>query len=353
MPLVRGLFSQPSVVAKSRTIVNVGGNGDCGFRSIAAGLIDNFIAFPHLNKTLLSKVLRRHFEYYPRHRPQMVGLATPNQLMDLVLKKVATPELIQSIAYTLRQFAVDEMIENPVKYPGAFVQHNEQTSPAEMRNSQTWIDESSISALAKTLDVPVEVRLITSGKELASPPLKYNSQANHSATNPSIVIELERQHYRPRLLNPDVFKSNVYESKPVLQPVNKAVADCDMPEILRKIAAEEKRTVAEFEGTRDLLTTMVGAGELTKKNLLDLYIKGMGTSDYLKGRVKYVDQEHQSDFFSRAIAQLPSHSPSQMHDDAIVAELVYALARAISVGHMRAEDVFTQMEAQQAGLSTK
>lgn len=344
----RPFFSNASVVETPRTIVNVGGDGDCGFRSIAAGLIDNFSAFPHLSKPLLHKVLQRHFAYYPQHRPQMLALETPSQLMARVLKKVNMPELIQSLAYTLRQLAVDEMVKNPARYPGAFVQHNEQTSPAKMRQARTWIDESSICALAQSLDLPIHVRVVTRGKELAPPPLTYNAQAKHAATNPTIVIELERQHYRPRLINPDLFKSNVYDSKSRLSPIQVDVVDRDIPEILKEIAEVEKRTIEVFESTRDRLTTMVSAGELTKKNLLDLYIKGIKTSDYLLGRVKHIDQEYQTDFFSRAIAQLPSHSPSQPHEDAMVAELVHALARAISIGDMRAEEVFTQVEEQQS-----
>lgn len=343
----RQFFLTSSVDQLSRSVVNVGGQGDCGFRAIAAGLIDNFNVFPRLNKPLLQKVLQSHLSYYPQHRPLIQSLEDPRQLMAQVLRRIDMSELIPSMAYTLRQLAVDEMVKNPAQYPGAFVQNNEHTSPAEMRCSRTWIDESSISALAYALDLPIDVRVIIKGKELAASPLKYNANVKSSITNPTVVIELERQHYRPCLVKPEAFKSNVYDSKPPLSPVQMNIVDRDMQEILQEIAEVEKHMLETFERTRDRLITMVEAGELTKKNLLDLYIKGISTSDYLQGRVKHVDQEYHADFFSRAIAQLPNHSSSQSCDDAIVAELVHALSRAISIGDMRAEDVFTQVDAQQ------
>lgn len=350
MPMARRFFPQQVVTPTSRTTVNVGGNGDCGFRSIAAGLVDNFFTHPHLNKTLLNHILQRHFIYYPVHRPNLSEEETPHQLMSRLLKKVTMSELIQTMAYTLRQLAVDEMVKNPVQYPGAFVQNHEHTSPAEMRQPQTWIDESSISALANALNLPIRVRLISSGKELSSPPLTYHSQSRHATMNPPVVISLERGHYQPSLLNPRIFQSNVYDSKVQMSPVQTVVTDSDMPEILKKIAEAEARTVAAFESTRDCLTAMVTAGELTKSRLLEVYIKGIVSSDYLQGRMKQVDKEHQADFFSRAIADHPSHTITSKHDDAIVAELVHAIARAISIGHMCAEEVFTQIDAQQSGL---
>lgn len=345
-----GFLSQP--IIKTRTVVNVGGNGDCGFRAVAAGFIDNFLMHSHFSVELLSKVLYPHFVYYPQHRPQMTGLMTVNDFMKGMLANVSMPELIQTMAFTLRQLAVDEMSAHPANYPGAFVQNNEKTSPEFMRKSVTWIDESSIAALAYALSMPIEVRVVERGKELPLPPLNYPSNVKLSAINPKIVIELESAHYRPRLLDASPFKSDIYGTFPEIKPIiNDQVADTDLSQILVIIAAQEKRVITEFEALRDNLNCLVSDGTLTKNNLIDIYIKGMVTSDYLQGRVRHVDEELGNPYFSNALSNARSvdqvvHSPLRTHDEEICVELVRAIARAISIGHMNADDVYAQIDRQ-------
>lgn len=339
----RLFFQKSHDLAQSRLSVDVGGHGDSGFRSMAAGIIDNYRALS-LNRAHLSQVLQHHFVYYPQHRPHTMGLAMPDQLMDAVLNKMSMPEFISSLAYTLRQLAVDEMVNDPVRYASAFVQDYGQISPTDMRHMGTWIDACSMGALAKMLGIPVDVRVITKGKTLPSPPLRYPSEAKHATTHQLIIIELDRQHYQPCLLHSDAFQSNVNDSQCHTSPVQTPITDPGMPEILNIIAEAEKHLIAEFERMYIRLSTMVSAGELTQKHLLDMYIKSMSISDHPS-----MDRVHLSHLFSRAIGSLSSHFPSQMHDDAIVAELIYAIARAISIDQIPEAALFNHLEVTTQG----
>lgn len=335
MPTVTRFFSNTQLLNKKRTLVNVGGHGDCGFRAVAAGLLDHFLISPQSTRPIINKILARHFVFFPAHRPARAS----SQLVESVLHKVKMSELIPSMAYTLRQIAVDEMVASPVHYPGAFVQDNEQTSPQSMRQVHTWIDESSICALAHALELPIEVHVVQQGKTLALPPLLYHPTAHDYP----IVIELERQHYRPCLLKPASFSSDIYDCVQIPALVEQVVDDPDMQGILKQIAIAEAHVKMAYEKHHTRLLTMVNAGELSKDDLLNLYIKGMNRSDYLVGRVKHVDHEYQSDFFSRAIAR-PTHAADISFEDAMIAELVHALARAMSIGHLSAADVFLPLD---------
>ncbi|ETO94472.1 hypothetical protein [Legionella oakridgensis] len=350
MPTVRqhsGFFGHPPVrtaaVAKLRSaFVNMGGTGDCGFRSVAAGFIDNFLSGQRIKANVIAKVLKQHVAYFPEHGSNMI-LATPTEELRELTRRVSMAELIQKLSYTLRQMAVNELCVNPARYRGAFVGSHENTSPDSMRKPSTWMDESAIAALANALDFPIEVRVVEKGKEL---PMRL--QYNAGAANPGIVMQLQNDHYIPRVVHQEEFAAVRHKPAPVVR-TNAVQHDPNLSEILAVIATEDKRLQEEFESLRHRLTAMVAAGELSKADLLKLYVKGMATSDYLQGRVQYVGTEHGTQHFFEAITQAQKEPEAlvltkEQYDEHIIAELIHALARAISIGDMPAERVFAQID---------
>jgi|GEM_PF-1581518 len=329
---------------KKPVLVDVGGNGDCGFRAVAAGFIDNFISNERIKSDLLGRVLSRHFRHYPNQKPVAPGLVTPAERMQQLIKQVPMPELVQTLGFTFRQLAVDELVKNPAQYRGAFADRTEQTAPAIMRKPATWIDESAIAALAQALNLPIYVSVVERGKELPML-LRYNE----TAAGPGISIQLQAGHYIPRLRNAGLFSgvkiSSANAAKPA-EPV--AMNDRSLPEILALIAEDDQRMLENFDNTHRRLTAMVTAGELTKADLLAMYIKGMKTSDYLQGRVKYVGIEHGNQHFFEAILTAERGvnivSLPQDHDRQIIQELVHGIARATSIGHMHADEVFALLD---------
>jgi hypothetical protein len=350
-----------STTVKTRQTVDMGGNGDCGFRAIAAGILDNVLSFKEINEQSLCTVLSAHFLYFPRHRSSFTTSSprtTPRDWLLSMLKQIPRAELVQAMAFTLRQIAVDEIVEvstdpmNPRNddYIGALIQNNEHTSPKMMRQSKTWIDESSIKALSNKLGLPITVEVKVPGKPIRMKPRTYNLALQDAKTNPGVVIQLEAGHYQPSLLNPSEFNSNTYKNDVAPKPVFQSQeVENDMDHILKIVQASEARIIAEFDQIHNGLTNMVNAGELNKEKLLALYIEGMETSDYLRGRIRHADLETGSEHFSQAITNargLPAQPTDEAHDDYVVKALVHALARAWSVGDIKAGDVFSQIYAQ-------
>ena len=324
--------------------VDVGGYGDCGFRSVAAGIIDGFLHHPRAYADLLSKVLAHHVGYFPAHRTTLPGLTTPTDRMQQLIKTIRMSELVPAMAYTLRQMAVTEMLASPSRYRGAFVQRHEGTTPDEMRKAGTWIDESSIAALAHVLDLPIEVHVVGRGKTLPMR-LRYNDLG---AAQAPVVMRLQDGHYTPRVHNKDRFEARISQRTHAVLPAEiKAPADRPLSEIYAEIAAEDKRLVDAFESAYDRLAVMVAAGELSKDDLLAMYIKGMATSDYLSGRVAHVCAEHGSQQFFDEIIQAQRGEQSSVLSapgDDTVNELVHALARAMTIGQMSEENVFAHVD---------
>jgi hypothetical protein len=328
--------------------IDVGGNGDCGFRAVAAGLIDNFLQHPRMNADLLNKVLACYFSYFPAHRTTLPGLVTAAERMQQLIKDVRMGDLISAAAYTLRQIAVTEMCTHPERYRGAFVERNEGTTPEDMRKSTTWIDESSIAALANALAISIEVQVVERGKTLPMR-LRYNDLG---AGTPPVVMQLKNGHYTPRVSLVERFTSVNSQCVRKVQPVNTVTADPELPEIYATIAREDERLVVAFENAYDRLALMVAAGELSKDDLLAMYVKGMADSDYLSGRITHVCIEHGNQHFFDAIirAQRGSpqdSSPTSGNDKVIVDELIHALARAFTIGQMSADHVFASIDEKQ------
>ena len=348
-----GFFSSPEPTAVDTyglksSFVDVGGNGDCGFRAVAAGLIDHFLRHPRMNTELLNKILASHFSYFPAHRTTLPGLVTAAERMQQLIKDVRMGELVQAAAYTLRQIAVTEMSTHPELYRGAFVERNEGTTPLDMRMATTWIDESSIAALANALSISIEVQVVERGKTLPMR-LRYNDLG---AGTPPVVMQLQNGHYTPRVSLVERFTSvNSYCGR-TLQPVNTIADDPDLPEIYAAIAREDKRLVVAFDNAYDRLAVMVAAGELNKDDLLAMYVKGMVASDYLSGRIAHVCIEHGNQHFFDAIIRAQrgvqqESRPAGDNDRFIVDELVHALARAITIGQMSADNIFLPIDEKQ------
>ncbi|HBI21560.1 MAG TPA: hypothetical protein DDY37_03075, partial [Legionella sp.] len=240
---------------KPGAFVDVGGTGDCGFRAIAAGLME-WYSMPVLTKgrnALLESFWVRFDVLFPAHAHQTAVL-TPMQRLQQLKKRVPYHQLVVEIAYTLRQIAVDELCAYPDQYPGAFVGENEGTSPTMMRKMTTWIDESSLAALSNALHLPITVNVVEGAKSLP-----HRLQYNVDPGCPSVLIQLEKGHYVPYLRDP------ILPARPSLVPTiapakDDLAFDRNLPEILVMIAEDQKRMKDKFESIRETLETQLLLG---------------------------------------------------------------------------------------------
>ncbi len=376
-PAVPSLATQQTTQApKKKRLQNVGGQGDCGFRSLAAAMVDNIIANHRLvhvkpnrdllraNEEFCTLLLQQHLAYFPHYNEEIgQGLWTPVERLERMRHKQG---FIPDLAYTLRQLAVDEIVAHPEDYRGAFVHYAEgqdnavkafdqQTSPVMMRQIGTWIDESAIAAVANIFNIPVTVRVTASNQELFKP-LHYGPDAQGSSLMQAneLKIQLEAGHYQPMLVNPQDFESVANQSAFMQRDVNRLTSnDPSLEEMLGRIKEADKKILREFEEFHADLTERVRDGQLDKETLLAIYIQGIkkqGNSGYLEGRVRQVGLEYgHADFFECAIKNagtttlLTRSNPNDPLDEIIVAELVHAIARAMTIKDLSLDDVYSQI----------
>jgi hypothetical protein len=328
----------------SHTMVDLGGEGDCGFRSIAAGLIDNFHTVSKLDDKLLKKVLEQFYIYYPDYKSGK-GMLTPKDHFNFLQQQLEPPELTVALAYVLRQMAVDEMLAHPELYRGAFSDKNEGTSPLSMREKSTWIDETSIAALAKVLDININVSVVGRNRELPLN-LSYNPEAQ-TALKPAINIRLEGQHYKAQLINGSYFRSFAERRPRVIKAEEIERSDPSMEEILQRIEAEDRRMLEVYEQMKKALFSAIKNNEMTTKDLLNCYIKSVPSSDYLEGRVKYIGLEFGSqDVFANILEKYGRdnsyESNTSSQEVRVQNELIHALSRAVSIGQLSEDALFQE-----------
>ncbi|KTC84617.1 MULTISPECIES: OTU domain-containing protein [Legionella] len=331
------------------SFVDVGGTGDCGFRGAAAAILSNIGDEPARDNQVLAKyILEIHASYFSQ-QPIFDRLMTPvEHLSKLVEAPHNRAKFVLELSYALRQVTVDELCRFPDKYPGAFVSDNEKTDPANMRKRDTWIDESAIAALSNVTKIPITVQVVEPGKELHLS-LNYNEELKDAIGSP-ITLQLQNKHYLPLVSNPEQF-ALLNPNKVIIsthrvqaaEPINPPPKDPELSEILAIIEQADKDLIKEYEETLKRLELMVNLGEFGDSPndvLMKIYIAGMNKSDYLAGRVKQVGIEHgNQDFFQKAIDRAqkgvePVSLPKGDFDDQITKELVRAIARAISIGHL-------------------
>ncbi|ASQ44698.1 OTU domain-containing protein [Legionella clemsonensis] len=339
----KGVTSAFKSIRKTSHFVDVGGNGDCGVRAIAAGIISK-VLFEQRSTPELAALLSKHFEYFPEQKPRL-PLATPAEQLECMTEKGKMATAIQSLAYTIRQLAVDEMVANPAHYRGAFVGNEAMpTSPEAMRLPTTWIDESVIAAAAKATGFPINVRVVSEGKEL---PMRLHYSAKKETSVTPLVIQLQNKHYIPSVHHPAPFQAVKSGHMHRVEPRQIAKNDPNLEEVLAKIEREDKRLLKEFEDTKRRLTAAVEVDGAPKELLLNIYIEGLKKSDYLQG---YVGIEHGSEDFFKAIKDVNGElevvrSELDNPDQHFTKQLIHAIARAVTINHLDASEVFEKIES--------
>lgn len=352
--IAKSFFGSPikpvaQTVATAKVAVNVGGDGDCGFRALAAGIIDNMLLDQQMRKVLLrprknqkaiSVLCEQYFKYFPEQNTPR-ALATPEERFMQLIRTKGMAEVVRKLAFVIRQVAVSEMVTYPEKYRGAYVSDSltesyKGTSPAAMREPHTYIDETAIAAAAEALDLNVKVRVVAPGKEL---PLTLNYGAKEAKAQ-QVAIQLQNEHYIPEVVHVERFQN--IANIPATAPLNAVMQEHHDPEqsvIMERIKQDDARIIAEYDKQEARLQIMLSLEEITMQELLDIYVKGLGTSDYLQGRIAHVGQENGNQVFFEAITRAQKGDKAisltnETHKEQVQQALIHAIARAISIGQM-------------------
>ncbi|KTD28762.1 OTU domain-containing protein [Legionella israelensis] len=332
------------------SFIDVGDVNDSGFRAMAAAIVDGFYTSSRRFDPVLKRFLSQYYLYYPEFK--LRGLMTVTDHMNFLCETnnlgVGKPELLNTMAFVLRQMAVDEMLKHPDLYRDAFIEAKKgKSSLQDMRLPGTPIHKVCMAALASVLDVPVQLSVKEAHKELPSR-LQYNKKAEVSG-KPLVQIQLNGQYYFPKLKNPERFKSVTQRQARKVNPRELEKQDPSITEVTEKIAENEQGILNLYEDTQKRLEALVVDGELSKKDLLDLYISIMSYSEDSEIPVK-VGLEHGNQAFIDTIQTRWQRLPAEENQSVEKAlpkdhqDLIDALARAVGVGQISQEKLFAAVE---------
>ena len=265
--------------------IDVGTGPDSMFISIAAGIIDNVSTNHVMNSQLLNKLLDVHLKTFP-DQARLVQYTTDaagsmNALIQATKSRglLSSKDLLYSLGVTLRRIAVTEMVaelcknSDQYKYLGAF---NEGIAPKNMLQSGIKVDELAVGAIARVLNLPIEVQVCADRQPLRARFLY--AQDDNINIEPNIVLSLENGQYSPGMINSNMFQNLATTA---LKPIQ--ATEATLPDIQLSLQQIRQR-IQEIDAKNcKLLITMFNNNEIDKDWLLNTYISHSDRSSYLNG----------------------------------------------------------------------
>ncbi|WP_133130654.1 OTU domain-containing protein [Legionella yabuuchiae] len=337
-----GLNYRPPGAQSTNTAVWVNvGEYDSAFRALAAAVIDRTLSDQSIPEEVLKTLLSKHFKLFPDQKAGNHGLLTVSERMQQLLKQVSLSVLLQTLAFTLRQIAVDELCREPETYPLAFVNGNRPKSLSVMRHPETHLGEHAIVALSHALNCAIQVSVVEPDKSL---PLKirYDGQTN-------VTLSLQRQGdvYMPYLKQTERFKQALQYTRNVeLEHLIENEEEIDVKQLIQRAGQEIEQIYTTYHHTSNNLKVMFDARELTQDDLLAIYLACIQPES---NTMKYSGTEYGNQAFFTAISAARSGTMPVAESPRINqnAELIHGIAMAVSFEQTSLEAAFEVLEQQQ------
>lgn len=342
----KSLFTKPSIPSNrvfSKSL-DLGGQGDCGFRAMAAALVDlaQVEGRQPLQQMLLKLFRTYHEQLHLKLKEGKLNLQ-PEHVQNLNWHNLThwhVDKAIAVLAYALRQLSCQCILQDPKRYPGAFVRDlGLQTDPFTMSKPYTWVQSTYFVAildwLNTNLERPVSLRIEKKDAPGDLPViigLGSSDSKVDSTTAADMCLELVgNAHYLVKLPKVHLPMSCVdYE----VQETTKPADDAFIETMLATFDVAVKETQVAYEAAREHLEMLLcdDAGK-SRAMLLDTYIQSINPEqDYLRGRQEYFPAELKAHL--NAVCNKQALRDPRMLSDHGISELVHALAMAHAIGEV-------------------
>ena len=328
--------TQNSKQATALSFINIGGEQ---FHALAVTLIDNLKNTSRMNEEILKKILERFFAYYPKFKSQQAYL-TPAERMSKLISGPRTSEIVECMAFVLRQFAVDELYTHPLNYREAFDGLAASTPKDFLRQPTTVLPASVLNALAQSLGLTITLSFTEHDKELRMRTI-YTDSSNSTA-NIQLVIQVQGNQYFPGVKNKAEFtyvgQLAINPPEPAENIHNKTETIADMVAL---IATDNTRLLHSYMQWRQNLLTMIDGNELTTARLMGAYIEfALPTNGVLADKTEFFAKLTQSE-------KIPINAQSLKGSNKQLNELLASsLAAMISTGEVEVDQLFDRLEVQ-------
>lgn len=316
----------PKTTRIKSEFIDVGGDA---FHALAVAFMDNLKRGAHLSDYAASTILQRFFTYFPDYKITQAYLSTTDR-MRLLVNNTRKSEIVECLAYVLRQLTVDAILANPLAYPETFSGLSKQTLQDYLRQIDTTLPYSALAAIAETLHINLILSFKEPGKELRKRQIHQGSGAEVPF---EVTLQVQGDRYFPKVSTKTDF---IYVGQLAIK-APAPIASCSVDTLsneLELIAQQDAALLSKAEEYRKILMNMVADRELTKDLLVDLYIKFL-PSQSSAPRFALIEQANKV-LVNEAVGSLEQQN---------LVSLVHSLAQELSAGTIDVDNFFEQIES--------
>lgn len=287
------------------------------FRALAVAIMDNLKSGIVLPEASLKKI----FEYFTLYFPDVKKNHSHLSL---------APETVDSLAFVLRQLALDEALANPERYQMLFASVSPNIAKEFLRQDLRPLHPCALTALAHVLNITVTLSIKDAQKALrAREVLNQSDCSSHYI----VTLQVQGSVYLPCVNNQSYFLAvsqlPLHKHKPTLPVSNDILAAT-----FEAIAQSNDRLWQRYESYRKMLNSAIDSDELTLKSLVGLY-------------VRFLPKKEDNDLFStlelqhnKSMVNGPREDLSQQKTKM----LINALAGGLSTRHINERLFFDAIE---------
>lgn len=319
--------------------------GNESFRAIAVALMDALKHGARLNDASSKKIVDGFSLYYPKLLPVGAYLTPSERLNMLINNHARKSEIVDSIAYIVRQLAVDALLADPILYQDAFEGFTATTPVSHLRQTSTSLPIGALIALTeKSLGLTLNILQTAHGKEVRL----LERYENKEQKSPKIALTFQRQG---DTLFPKVKDKREYAYvghlpvKPVLNAAITIQSDTLAP-LFQDIALANKHVLTVYEQTRKTLLSMVAANELSKQVLLASYVSLLPAKDRLYTEAFFAKLQ-QANTLPAATQSLGNTQQQK------IGLLINSLAKWVSCNQINEDQLFDSLEHSDPTLTQK
>lgn len=307
-------------------VINVGGEQ---FHAAAVAVINYFQHNSSFNEATAKIFLKRLYQYFDKFVDQQPYLKV-SERMERLLESSSKSKLVDAVAYTLRELAIDKILADPLnlQYRSIFDSFAADTSIKILRDPRTKLPESASQALAQVLGLSLTL-------SYTEPDKPIRARQGHLGDIPAALeIQIEGDKFYPEVKREEDFAHVGQLAVSVKPKVIQEEQEGDLAHVLSQIAADNKEIVRCYEQWRTKLLTMIAAKEVNYEQLRDCYIA-------------LLPDDFQTPAVVRKIAQ-SGHPATAVTPVGSENLLINTLASMMVTGAINEDDLFARLEKTQA-----
>lgn len=272
--VLNGFFNKPQPPQGLKTheeysVINVGTEQ---FHAAAAALIDSLHTIPRGNDAILKKILECFYQNFPKYANHQPYLTLSERMKILIDNHRNRPsELVECMAYVLRQLTVDELFRDPLKYIEVFLAFSPETLKSHLRDPQTQLPAKALDALAHALELNITLSYKEPGKECRRRE-EYIGETLSNHIRPNLTIQIQKDQYFPQVKDKKDFSHVGQLAISAPKALMTREDEGTLADIFVLIERHMKQLVNSYEQWQTRILSMYVAKEINLVQLRNLFI---------------------------------------------------------------------------------